>query len=335
MILHQTLYNMFPPSSFDPQSIMPLAPQEFIQRILVPEAALTLIMEDTGQDRDKAVQTMRESAGYGVAMFPDTSEGPGIGAGEDIVLERARTRRRELEDEERIEALLCSGNSEDDHVIQTKGTKRSKMPSSSTTTDMEETSTTRHKMKRKKAGSRTDVEGSPDRHVFHGATMMSVHANSTAVQPNVAVDPHAEPTILPPSIHRAKSNPPSSQTSALSQVLALTSMGPQKSTPTPKSTSRNSQTKADGRSMSAPIDVDGPQIVHGTDVSSTLEQPSVVTDQVAWSVEDSSDSQLPSRRPKPRRLMVERGSSVDRRLGRDPPASRTTDQDQWRDSSVE
>jgi hypothetical protein len=96
MILHQTLYNMFPPSSFDAQSIAPLTPQDFIQRILVPEAALALIMEDTGQDRIQAGQTMRESAGYGVAMFPDTSEGPGVGAGEDIVLERARVRRREL-----------------------------------------------------------------------------------------------------------------------------------------------------------------------------------------------------------------------------------------------
>ncbi|KAI0305987.1 RTC4-like domain-containing protein [Multifurca ochricompacta] len=69
MILHQTLYNMFPPSSFDAQSITPLTPQEFIQRILVPEAALSLIMEDTRQDQMQALQTMRESSGYGWQCF--------------------------------------------------------------------------------------------------------------------------------------------------------------------------------------------------------------------------------------------------------------------------
>ncbi|KAH7920529.1 hypothetical protein BV22DRAFT_1133001 [Leucogyrophana mollusca] len=114
VIIHQTLYNLFPPSSFDASLIVPLTPAEFIQRILVPEAALELIMEDLCIDRDEALVTLRESAQYGVAMFPDTaiSEGKVAGAeGEDeemgvadqIVMERARVRRMELEQEERIE----------------------------------------------------------------------------------------------------------------------------------------------------------------------------------------------------------------------------------------
>ncbi|KAA1468921.1 hypothetical protein DENSPDRAFT_764132, partial [Dentipellis sp. KUC8613] len=75
MVIHQTIYNLFPPSSFDADSISPLTPTEFIQRILVPEAALALIMEDMGFDREHAAITMRESAAYGVAMFPDTGDG--------------------------------------------------------------------------------------------------------------------------------------------------------------------------------------------------------------------------------------------------------------------
>jgi len=308
MILHQTLYNMFPPSSFDPQSIAPLAPQEFIQRILVPEAALTLIMEDTGQDRVKAVQTMRESAGYGVAMFPDTSEGPEVGAGEDIVLERARARRRELEDEERIEALLFFGNSEDERLNQTKRTKRPKMPSSATTTDIEEIATARRKMKRKKAGSRTDAESGPDRYAFRGAESS-------------------------PCISSSKSNPPYPWTS---------SPEPQEFTPRPEATSSNPQRGSDGRSMSVPINVDAPQVVDGGLPSAFEQQSPIPADRTAPSVQGSSDAQklgtscdLPNPRSKARGRIVVRNTSVDRGLGRDQSVSRPTDEDQRRDSSVE
>lgn len=309
MILHQTLYNMFPPSSLDPQSIAPLAPQEFIQRILVPEAALTLIMEDTGQDRVKAVQTMRESAGYGVAMFPDTSEGPEVGAGEDIVLERARARRRELEDEERIEALLFSGNSEDERLNQTKGTKRPKMPSSATTTDIEEIATARRKMKRKKEGSRTDAESGPDRYVFRGAESS-------------------------PCVSLSKSKPTYPWTS---------SPEPQEFAPTPKAALSNPPRRSDGRSMSAPIDVDDPQVVDGADLPSPFEQQSPIpADRMAPSAQGSSDAQtlgtscdLPNPRSKARGRIVVRNSSVDRGLGRDQSVSRPTNEDQRSDSSVE
>ncbi|EIW78974.1 hypothetical protein CONPUDRAFT_59209, partial [Coniophora puteana RWD-64-598 SS2] len=71
IILHQTLFSLFPPSSFDAALIAPLAPAEFIQRILVPETAVRLVMQDLGQPPDEALRTLRESAQYGVAMFPD------------------------------------------------------------------------------------------------------------------------------------------------------------------------------------------------------------------------------------------------------------------------
>ncbi|KAH9921093.1 RTC4-like domain-containing protein, partial [Amylocystis lapponica] len=71
VIIHQTIYNLFPPTSFDPNATLPLTPTDFIQFILVPEAAVMLIMEDLGQGRTASIDTLRDSAGYGNAMFPD------------------------------------------------------------------------------------------------------------------------------------------------------------------------------------------------------------------------------------------------------------------------
>ncbi|KIM44795.1 hypothetical protein M413DRAFT_362806 [Hebeloma cylindrosporum] len=116
VIIHQTLYNMFPPASMDPNSIAPLTANEFVQRILVPEVALHLIMEDKGfsdEDMQEALTILRESSAYGVAMFPEDGgewdgnkkqeENGKIGVGDRIVMERAKKRRKELEEEEREE----------------------------------------------------------------------------------------------------------------------------------------------------------------------------------------------------------------------------------------
>jgi hypothetical protein len=116
LIIHQTLYNLFPFSSFKPSSIAPLTPAEFIQLVLIPEAAVRLIMQDLYLERDEAIVTLRESSQYGVAMFPDTSSGKGaaLGDGDDddegvadrIVMERAKARRMELEEEEKLEEQM-------------------------------------------------------------------------------------------------------------------------------------------------------------------------------------------------------------------------------------
>ncbi|KAG9309877.1 hypothetical protein JVU11DRAFT_9906 [Chiua virens] len=112
VIIHQTLFDLFPPSNLDPSLISPLTPAEFIQRILVPEAAVRLIAQDLCLDIEDAAVTLRESAQYGVAMFPDTSENKRrdgdidddeMGVADRIVMERARIRRKELEEEERVE----------------------------------------------------------------------------------------------------------------------------------------------------------------------------------------------------------------------------------------
>ncbi|KAG1803898.1 restriction of telomere capping protein 4, partial [Suillus plorans] len=71
LIIHQTLYNLFPFSSFDTSLIAPLSRAEFVQFVLIPEVAVRLIMQDLHLDRDEAIMTLRESSQYGVSMFPD------------------------------------------------------------------------------------------------------------------------------------------------------------------------------------------------------------------------------------------------------------------------
>ncbi|KAK0238524.1 RTC4-like domain-containing protein [Armillaria nabsnona] len=111
VIIHQTLFNLFPPASIHPDQVKPLTPNEFTQRILVPEVAARLIRQDMGVSPSKAVKILRESASYGVAMFPEDGGGWGekkkdddvMGVADLMVMARARKRRIELEQEEREE----------------------------------------------------------------------------------------------------------------------------------------------------------------------------------------------------------------------------------------
>ena len=369
MILHQTLYNMFPPSSFDAQSIAPLTAQDFIQRILVPEAALALIMEDTGQDRIQAIRTMRESAGYGVAMFPDTSEGPGVGAGEDIVLERARVRRRELFDEEQMEAMLYSMDSDNKKTSKNKGTKRPKKLNSATTTDIEGTAAVQHKMKRKKAGSRTDAESEADDHK-HG--LMATRSDTRGTSSNFTTGfstlqspSRAVPSFLSPGQCTLEPN---------AQLTQTSNMNPQVYKSVPRSTqnsahsdskrvstntrvapnfSSNSLGRSDSCNTSGPINVDA-QIIYVVDTPSQSEdephitvkapRPALRSNRNTVSVAGSSDADVedmgddhPAPKPKPmaRRQLPERGASVSRRLVPNNPISLLPGRDPDRDSSVE
>ncbi|PPR01464.1 hypothetical protein CVT24_001868 [Panaeolus cyanescens] len=110
-IIQQTLYDLFPPDSVDPAVFTPLTANEFVQRVLVPEVAVRLIMDDQFLDGDegmqKAIIILRESSAYGAAMFPDDSADAGkkkaedgLAASEQIVFERAMKRRKELEEED-------------------------------------------------------------------------------------------------------------------------------------------------------------------------------------------------------------------------------------------
>ena len=117
MIIHQTLYNMFPLAEMNPALVAPLTTNEFVQRILVPEVALHLIMEDKrltwGDGMKTALAILRDSSAYGVAMFPEDGgewdtgrkkqQEDKIGVGDMIVMERARKRRIELAEEDKHE----------------------------------------------------------------------------------------------------------------------------------------------------------------------------------------------------------------------------------------
>lgn len=87
-----------------------------MQHILVPEVALRLILEDRGLEGDKgmeeALEILRDSSSYGVAMFPvdggewgenKKQDKDQMGEGDLIVMERARRRRKELDEEDESE----------------------------------------------------------------------------------------------------------------------------------------------------------------------------------------------------------------------------------------
>ena len=134
IIIHQTLFNLFPPSSFDVSFVSPLTPAEFIQRVLVPEAATRLIAQDLNSSVEEALVTLRESVQYGVAMFPDTDSKRAVvdeddgemGVADKIVMERARARRKELEVEERLEKEMIEEAARKAKTKKEKASKGSK-----------------------------------------------------------------------------------------------------------------------------------------------------------------------------------------------------------------
>jgi hypothetical protein len=103
---------MFPPERLDADTVAPLTPDDFVRRVLVPEVAVALIEEDLGVSRTAAIRTLRDSAQYGVAIFPDDANAGARGAqaaaagaseADRMMHERATARRRELEAEEAAE----------------------------------------------------------------------------------------------------------------------------------------------------------------------------------------------------------------------------------------
>lgn len=131
MIISQTLYDMFPPASFDLESISPLTATDFIQRVLIPEVGAALICEDLNKSKKDAIKILRESTQYGVAMFPDLDHG---GVGEELAKKRALKRRKEIEKEEEdedvksLETQQISKTTSLGHGKKGKAVKRKKSP---------------------------------------------------------------------------------------------------------------------------------------------------------------------------------------------------------------
>ena len=107
---------------------------------------MRLIKEDQNLEGDvgttKALQILRESSAYGVAMFPEDSGesagvGPsrgsraqrredGMGAGDRIVMERARKRRKELEEEDEHEKGAEEEEERDKKRVENRGRRTRK-----------------------------------------------------------------------------------------------------------------------------------------------------------------------------------------------------------------
>ncbi|KZV69306.1 hypothetical protein PENSPDRAFT_561022, partial [Peniophora sp. CONT] len=103
-IIYQTIYNLFPPSSFDAQSLSALSPDIVLQRVLVPEAALALVMEDMDVDVSTASRVLVESARFGAMMYPlHDGDQDHRDIGQGMVRERARARAKVIAAEERVE----------------------------------------------------------------------------------------------------------------------------------------------------------------------------------------------------------------------------------------
>jgi hypothetical protein len=134
-VIHQTLYDLFPPTSVPPSQTHPLNPAEFIQRILVPQVGLLLIQDDLKLSPSDALSTMRESVQFGVAMFPHGGDDDGDKDGEmsvvdRMMMEQARRRRKELEIEEKEENEVfekeLQETAEKERNAKTKGKGRGK-----------------------------------------------------------------------------------------------------------------------------------------------------------------------------------------------------------------
>lgn len=69
-MLYSCLARLFPPSSFHLKSTSPLSVDDFRTVVLLPELAVRLIMQDLGQDRASAINTLLASIKYGNTRFP-------------------------------------------------------------------------------------------------------------------------------------------------------------------------------------------------------------------------------------------------------------------------
>ncbi|KAJ7034010.1 hypothetical protein C8F04DRAFT_956977 [Mycena alexandri] len=67
-IIHNTFSRLL---TISPESADPLTPLQLVDLVLIPEAGVQLIMEDSGMERATAIATMFDSSKYGAKMFPD------------------------------------------------------------------------------------------------------------------------------------------------------------------------------------------------------------------------------------------------------------------------
>ncbi|KAG6866035.1 hypothetical protein C0993_007677 [Termitomyces sp. T159_Od127] len=159
------LYDLFPLASIDPDLVSPLTASEFLQRILVPEIGARLIMQDMDLDESQmrdAVRILRESANYGVCMFPvddgeedeEVLDNAELGAADMIVMKRAMKRRQQLyevdraeEDEYQEQIKEKTKALEKEETVKTRARKKREKGLNDTVESSAQVSNTRHKPK--------------------------------------------------------------------------------------------------------------------------------------------------------------------------------------------
>lgn len=112
VIIYQALFSLFPNEVLESSATAPLSYTEFVQCVLVPEVAASLVQEDMGLNtREEALEVLEDSSSYGVAMFPDNeneeegSQDRQMNVGEKTLREHAKTRRKEVDDGHLLDGL--------------------------------------------------------------------------------------------------------------------------------------------------------------------------------------------------------------------------------------
>lgn len=112
VIIYQALFSLFPNEVLESSATAPLSYTEFVQCVLVPEVAASLVQEDMGlETREEALEVLEDSSSYGVAMFPDNeneeegSQGRQMDVGEKTLCKHVKTRRKEVDDGDLLDGL--------------------------------------------------------------------------------------------------------------------------------------------------------------------------------------------------------------------------------------
>lgn len=168
VIIYQALFSLFPNEVLESSATAPLSYTEFVQCVLVPEVAASLVQEDMGLNtREEALEVLEDSSSYGVAMFPDNeneeegSQDRQMNVGEKTLREHAKARRKEVDDGHLLDGLELT------KLVKAKKSKRKPTPtnavddlglfSSDSTTSQSEVS-----YRKTKRSEKSSMASSPD-----------------------------------------------------------------------------------------------------------------------------------------------------------------------------
>lgn len=135
----------------------PLEPTDFVLRVLVPEAARLLIMEDMDISAESALLVLQDSRKYGMAKFPDAGGDEDIGMGiglkarMKVGMERAKKEEEEWREEDKAKKIARQKK-------KGKGKAGDMSSSGVESTDTESIASTRSTTGKRKEPSRSEVD---------------------------------------------------------------------------------------------------------------------------------------------------------------------------------